>query len=397
MYQKTLYSIKLSKGYLTPIDSNLGLKQGCPLSPMLFNLYIDDTREIFGDQCDSIEFQGQKLSHFLYVDDLVIISHTEKGLQNALDNLHAYSKKKYMSISIKKSKTMIFNKSGRLIKKYFKVNGKPLEPVQTFCYLGFDVKANGIVKHAMNTLLDKASKATRPLFQSIARFNIPAKTSLALFHAYIAPIALYNAENWMAFTDKQIAIFSPNSILKKVSKVDVLHQKFLKYTLGTSSSCPNLCMYGETNETPLSLKGFRLMLNFWQRVTNLPDTSLAKMALLENISLRTNWIITIEKLLGHLTLTEHIENTYTFKMKAKAAMKNKFSDYWHNAVTEDTSRLLFYKSIKNKLEFETYLNITSFEDRKAIAKFRCSDHTLQIEKGRHKIYLEKIGYATYAP
>ena len=47
-------------------------------------------------------------------------------------------------------------------------------------------------------------------------------------------------------------------------------------------------------------------------------------------------------------------------------------------------RMLFYKSIKNKLEFETYLDIPSFEGRKAIAKVRCSDHSLQIEKGRHK-------------
>ena len=53
-------------------------------------------------------------------------------------------------------------------------------------------------------------------------------------------------------------------------------------------------------------------------------------------------------------------------------------------LTADTGRLLFYKSIKNKLEFETYLNISSFEGRKAIAKLRCSDHALQIEKGRHK-------------
>ena len=40
---------------------------------------------------------------------------------------------------------MVFNKSGRLIKKYFEVNGKMLEPVQTFCYLGFDIKDSGTV------------------------------------------------------------------------------------------------------------------------------------------------------------------------------------------------------------------------------------------------------------
>ena len=386
MYQKTMYSIKLNKGYLTPINSNLGLKQGCPLSPMLFNLYIDDTNQIFGDQCDPIEFQGEKLSHFLYADDLVILSQTENGLQNALDNLYAYSEQKCLSISIKKSKTMIFNNGGRLIKRYFKINNKLLEPVQTFCYLGFDVKASGTVKQAMHTLYDKANKAMRPLLHSIARFNLPVKTSLSLFHAYISPIVLYNAENWMAFTDKQIQNFTSDSILEHItnSKVDILHRKFLKYALGVSSACPNLCMYGETNETPLSLKGLRLMLNFWQRIMYLPDTTLVKKALLENIALRTNWIITIEKLLGNLALTDKIENSVAFKKTAKNSLQSKFNGYWCNAVAADMNKLLFYKSIKNKLEFETYLNISAFEHRKAIAKLRCSDHSLQIEKGRHK-------------
>ena len=42
MYENTSYKIKLNNGVLDPIVSNLGLKQGSPLSPMLFNLYIDD-------------------------------------------------------------------------------------------------------------------------------------------------------------------------------------------------------------------------------------------------------------------------------------------------------------------------------------------------------------------
>ena len=46
MYENISYKIKLKDGYLDPIMSNLGLKQGCPLSPMLFNLYIDDVKDI---------------------------------------------------------------------------------------------------------------------------------------------------------------------------------------------------------------------------------------------------------------------------------------------------------------------------------------------------------------
>ena len=93
MYWKTEYSIKLKKGHLDPIESNLGLKQGCPLSPMLFNLYIDDVNEIFENACHPIELQGINLSHFLYADDLVLVALTEDGLQNSLDKLHNYALK----------------------------------------------------------------------------------------------------------------------------------------------------------------------------------------------------------------------------------------------------------------------------------------------------------------
>ena len=33
---------------------------------------------------------------------------------------------------------------------------------------------------------------------------------------------------------------------------------------------------------------------------------------------------------------------------------------------------------------EPYLNLSDFRLRKTIAKLRCSDHTLEIERGRHK-------------
>ena len=239
----------------------------------------------------------------------------------------------------------------------------------------------------------------RPLFHAIVRFNIPVKTSLTLFHSYISPIALYNAENWMSFSDKQIQNFSIESIFEHIAnnKSDILHHKFLKYILGVSASCHNMAIYGETGETPLSLKGLRLMLNFWHRVNNLPENSLAKKALLENINFRTNWIITIEKLLGNLGLTEVTENTMAFKSKTKEGLASKFSDYWCKTVSSDSSRLRFYKSVKNKHEFETYLNLPIFEQRKIITKLRCSDHPLQIEKGRHYDLPPEIRFCRICP
>ena len=134
MYAKTRYSIKLKNGFLDPIDSNLGLKQGCPLSPMLFNLYIDDVKNIFDDQCEPVNLQNEKIHHFLYADDLVLVSHSAEGLQRSLNKLSGYAKHKRLTINTQKSNTMIFNLPGRHIKKQFNIEGKALQSVNTFCY-----------------------------------------------------------------------------------------------------------------------------------------------------------------------------------------------------------------------------------------------------------------------
>ena len=387
MYQKTDYCLKLKGGHTSAIKSNLGLKQGCPLSPMLFNLYIDDIKDIFDDLCDPIPIQNVKLNHFLYADDLVILSGSKAGLQTCLDKASDFAKTKRLTISVKKSKTMIFNTAGKFIRDTFTLENKTLEPVQTFCYLGVDIKCSGTVKHAMNVLNDKGNKALRPLLNAIARFKIPVKTSIKLFHSYISPILLYNTENASIFTDKEIRGYNNEFIFDDItdSKTDTTHRKFLKFIMGVSKSCPNLAIYGDTGEIPLSLKSWRLTLNFWHRVSNLQGMPLVKMALLENIELRTNWITTIEKLINTLQLADKIGNHNRFKKATKLALENRFQKWWKKSLGDhNLSRLKFYKKFKLEYGTEKYLDMPDFKIRRYITKLRCSDHSLEIEKGRHK-------------
>ena len=91
--------------------------------------------------------------------------------------------------------------------------------------------------------------------------------------------------------------------------------------MGVSRSCPNLAIYGDTGELPLSLKSYRLTLNFWHRVTNMSNDTLVKIALLENISLRTNWIITIEKLINTLNIADKIDDPSKFRQAAQDSLE----------------------------------------------------------------------------
>ena len=57
----------------------------------------------------------------------------------------------------------------------------------------------------------------------------------------------------------------------------------------------------------------------------------------------------------------------------------------NTSVSGQINKLRVYKLIKQSFTSEPYLDhLKDFHSRKMITKFRCSDHTLEIERRRHK-------------
>ena len=110
----------------------------------------------------------------------------------------------------------------------------------------------------------------------------------------------------------------------------------------------------------------------------------------------SEWLGTVKLLLSTLGLHCHFQNTKLvntgrFTEIVKNRLKYHFVELWHVHVSgaqlgqNESSKLRFYKLLKNAFEKEPYLDlIPNFHMRKIITKFRCSDHVLEIEKGRHK-------------
>ena len=46
MYKSAKYAVKVNGDVYEPFDSQVGVKQGCVLSPLLFNLYLSDFPDI---------------------------------------------------------------------------------------------------------------------------------------------------------------------------------------------------------------------------------------------------------------------------------------------------------------------------------------------------------------
>ena len=385
IYQTTTYMIKTKHCIMDPISSNLGLKQGCPLSPLLFNLYIDDLAQHLSDSQDDITLRGSKVSHFLYADDLVLLSRTKEGLQRKLDELAKYSESKDLTVSIGKSKVMVFNKAGRKSKDQFLYQGQKLEVVNSFTYLGVEIMSNGSFTAAIRSLCDKARKAMIPLYRTMIQFKMPTHKCKQLFNTFIEPILLYNAENLSTLTDKQILKCREDSNklyeIASSAPTTTTQLKFLKFIVGVNRSCPNLAVFGDTGNIPLQLRGYTLMLKYWDRLRDMDDSTLAKKAYLENIAENSNWAKTIQLLNVKLGLHENPLVGNRFGAAVKINMTTEYTNFWKTSILQ-SPRLDFYSKIKHELKEESYLRLP-FRSRQALAKLRCSNHYLEIEKARH--------------
>ena len=164
--------LKINHEITDTFDVNQGVKQGCILSPLLFNIFMSDLPKLLEEGSLSTQQASKHPSCLIWADDIIALAESEEGLNKMLNSLAKYCEENDLVVNIDKTKCMIFNKSGKLIRRTFYYNGIKLETVRSFKYLGLLLTPSGEIGSALNDLRDRAMKAFFKLKNSMVFTDI---------------------------------------------------------------------------------------------------------------------------------------------------------------------------------------------------------------------------------
>ena len=88
-----------------------GLKQCCLLSPMLFNLYLNDLAVKLKSLGCGIDIDGEVVPIILYADAIALLAETEQDLQQLLNVLNEWCEEWDMVTNLGKSNVVHFRNS----------------------------------------------------------------------------------------------------------------------------------------------------------------------------------------------------------------------------------------------------------------------------------------------
>lgn len=426
LYYKMLQNFRVSPKFVTIIESmyanlkgqakilgllsdtfdiSIGLRQGCNLSPQLFNAYINDLPNLLKRaECDPVTLNGLKVNILSYADDMLILSKSPQGLQKSLNILQIYCEKWQLVVNENKTKIMIFNKIKH--DSRFSFGDKEIDIVDQHTYLGIRLHRSGSFTTAIKDLILRATKAYFGVRSMIKDCNTSPRLHMKIFDSTVKPILTYCSEVWGIFGLKSCKQESLLLELLRNDKhpVEKLNLKMCKQCLLTPRRTSNIGCKAELGRYPIMKCIITTILKNYVRIANSHEDELLAKALESQKSLRSNSLntLTYNQAIDALLEQLHLENdshiiipTHNHKAKYKInafgkkvskACKMEYDQYILTTLSsyrnDKNSRLWLYSLLKKDFKYEKYLDETC-HNRQELTKFRLSLHWLPIERLRY--------------
>ena len=133
MYERSRSLVRVAGSKSDLFSVHVGLRQGCPLSPLLFIIFMDRISRC-NQGLEGVWFGSHRISSLLFADDVVLLAPSSQDLQHVLGWFAAECEAAWMRIGTSKSNAIVLDQTK--VACSHRVGGELLPQVEEFKCLG---------------------------------------------------------------------------------------------------------------------------------------------------------------------------------------------------------------------------------------------------------------------
>ena len=142
LYEDGKASVRLGERESEWFGVYKGLRQGCTLSPWLFNVFVDKVaREARREFVGAVKLSTGNVGVLLFADDMVLLAESEERLQSNLQALSVAMERWDLKVNWKKTKVMKVARERDSCE--VEVGDQVIEQEEEMKYLGVLISSNG--------------------------------------------------------------------------------------------------------------------------------------------------------------------------------------------------------------------------------------------------------------
>ena len=185
-------TVRTGHGTTDWFQTGKGVRQGCILSPCLFNFYAEYIMRIawLKEAQAGIKIARENINNLRYADDITLMAESEKELKSLLMKVKEESEKVGLKLNIQKTKTI---SSGPITS--WEIDGETVETMSDFIFWGSRITANCDWSHEIKRWLLFGRKVMTNLDSILKSRDITLSTKVHLVKAMVFPVVMYGHES----------------------------------------------------------------------------------------------------------------------------------------------------------------------------------------------------------
>ena len=161
IYERSQSAVRIGKENGEWFRTDVGTRQGDPLSPLLFIAYLDRVMDQVRQNTCGVNISGVLINNLRFADDIDLIDEDISSLQRQIELTKTAAEQAGLILNINKTKTMVFG--DRNIDDTIQVAGTVIENVDKFEYLGSLLTWDNNCSEEIKRRLGKATGAMASL------------------------------------------------------------------------------------------------------------------------------------------------------------------------------------------------------------------------------------------